>query len=76
MDNVVEFPGQTFADLEPEKILAGAIEADLENVVVIGRDRAGNHYMASSSGRCPDILWLLKIAEARVLAEGLEEDGQ
>lgn len=35
-DNVIKFPGNTTIDLDPADVLGAAIEADLEEVIVIG----------------------------------------
>jgi hypothetical protein len=35
-DNIIKFPGNTTVDLDPVDVLSAAIEADLEEVIVIG----------------------------------------
>jgi hypothetical protein len=47
-DNVIELGCVTRLDLPPEKILRAAISADLETVVIVGYDKDGNEYFASS----------------------------
>lgn len=59
-DNVLMFPvGHiTKGDIPAEKVLAGAIKADLETVIVIGTSAKGERYYASSTGDAPMLSWL------------------
>ena len=54
-DNVIIWNGRTKLDLPVERILQGALEADLDEVVIVGFDKDGNEYFASSvadGGQC------------------------
>lgn len=47
-DNVIQFTGTTVADLPPEQILSEAIKTDLEEVLIIGRTKDQEQYIACS----------------------------
>lgn len=68
-DNVVVLPVITKLDLPPERILNGALSADLERCFVIGWTKEGELYFASSFSDGGDVLWLWEKAKA-VLLEG------
>ena len=44
-----------------------AIEAELDTVVLLGWDKDGNEYMASSTGDGGDVMWLLERCKHRML---------
>jgi hypothetical protein len=48
-DNVVMLDGATTLDLPPARVLAGALEANLDAVLVLGLDRNGGEYFAGST---------------------------
>ena len=59
-------PGETYADVDPDKVLTGAV-GKLSEVVVVGYEANGDFYFASTRANGPDVLWLLKLAEKRLL---------
>lgn len=61
-NNVVRFTGLTRADIEPDTILQNAVE-QLKEVLVIGTDKEGNQYFATSSSDAKNILWLIETAK-------------
>jgi hypothetical protein len=63
---IIEFPGATFLDLEPERVLDGAKDR-LESVLVIGFDKDGQLYMAGSESDAGAMLLLLELAKARLM---------
>lgn len=65
--NVVILPVITRLDLPPERILNAALSADLTEVVILGTDKDGNEYFASSQGGGPDVLWHLERAKLKLL---------
>lgn len=65
---VIPFGGITRLDLPPERILDQAKEAGLEGVVVLGYDKDGNEYAASSYADGGTVLWLLERTKIRLLA--------
>ena len=69
-DNVVELDMITRLDIPPERILNGALKADLEQAFVIGWGRDGELYTASSFANGPELLWMIELAKKRLLAIG------
>ena len=72
MAKLIDFPigldeGETRLDLEPDAVLTGAVGM-LKEVVVVGYEADGSFYFASTRANGPDVLWLLKQAEQRLLA--------
>ena len=72
MNKVIDFPlhlnpGETYADIDPDKVLTGAV-GKLSEVVIVGYESDGSLYFASTRANGPDVLWLLKQAEQRLLA--------
>lgn len=57
----------TTLDVPPERVLRRAMEADLEKVVVIGWDKEGEEYFASSVADGGDVLWMLERAKINLL---------
>lgn len=55
----------------PAKDVLDNFPVDAKDVVVIGRTASGELYFASSMGRLPDTLWLLKLAEQQLLEIGI-----
>lgn len=49
------------------KVLAGAAEVDLGEVVILGHTKDGDFYFAASEASGPDVLWLLEYAKKKLL---------
>ncbi len=65
---VLPFTGGTTVQIPVPKVLAGAEEADLAEVVVVGIDREGAFYIASSlEGTAEMTVVLLERAKLRLL---------
>lgn len=75
MGKVIELGRATTADIAPETILNGALQAALTEAVVIGQWPDGSVYFAMSTAEAPSINWLLDCAK-RLLMDGIiaEED--
>lgn len=54
-------------DVPVPKVLRWATEALCSEVIVIGYDKNGDFYFASSKANGPDVLWLLKLAERKLM---------
>lgn len=72
MDNIIKFPKDfkptlTYEDIPTRNILLGADNSDLEEVVVIGFDKDGELYFASSKADGGTVLWLLEKAKQLLL---------
>lgn len=63
-DKVLPFTGATKLDIPPERVLKGALDGNLESVVVIGFEKDDRLYFASSYGRIELTNWLLDLAKA------------
>ena len=66
-DVVVDFTGLTDLDIDPEKVLNGAKEAGLQNLIIVGEDSEGLLYVASSLGDLPKVYFLLELAKKQLL---------
>jgi hypothetical protein len=73
MGKVIELAATTAATILPEKILNGALNAALTEVVVIGQRPDGSVYFAMSTAEVPSVNWLLDCAK-RLLMDGIIED--
>jgi hypothetical protein len=74
MGDVVELDVVTSLDLPPERILNKALEKDLAGVIVVGTDKDGEFYFASSYAAGPEVLWLLEGAKMKLLKIGFDHD--
>lgn len=68
--NVVQFDGFTSLDIDPNSVLMGAINADMDEVVVLGYKKDGSEYFASNKADGADVLWHLQRAQKRLLEIG------
>lgn len=66
MTNVVVLPVVTKLDLPPDRLLEAAL-GQLDSVVIIGYDKDGNEYFASSCADGGDVLWLLERSKLKLL---------
>ena len=67
MSNVVNLPVITRLNLDPERVLEAA-KGKLAGVIVIGFDKDGGEYFASSYADGSDVLWLLERFKMKLLA--------
>lgn len=65
MSNVIEFGGITKLDIEPDKVLESA--KGLETVFVVGWDKEGDLYAASSTSNLGELLILIERAKEALL---------
>jgi hypothetical protein len=68
MSNVVNLSTITTLDIPPERVLNAALEADLSEVVIMGRDRDGNEYFASSIADGGDVVWLAERIKLKLIS--------
>ena len=66
MTNVVRFTGISKLDMPADHVLESAL-GKLEGVVVLGYDKDGQEYFASSYADGGDMLWLLERAKKALL---------
>lgn len=69
MGDVVELEVDTIADIPVEKVLAGAMNHDIDDVLVLGFSADGGFYIASSNASCASNLLLVETARAELLAQ-------
>lgn len=62
-DNVVDFTGKTVVEGSPDQVLKHAIGQIEEVAIVIGTDRNGELYFASSTSAAADISWQIERAK-------------
>ena len=65
--DVVTFPGITTLDLPPERIIQRAADAGLTDVVILGYDKDGEEWFASSTADGGEVLWLLERLKLQLL---------
>lgn len=75
-DNITPFTGITRLDMDPARVLEGAIKTDMATVVVIGYEADGSFYFASSVTDGGEVLWLMEVARHSLIraAAILSED--
>jgi hypothetical protein len=67
-DNVVPFPGSTTLPVPARQTLESAIDADLDEVLVIGW-QGNDLYFAGNTSDTREILWLLEKAKKWLLEQ-------
>ena len=67
MGEVIIMEGVTRVDLNPERVLDAAIDVGLTDAIVIGWDKEGELYFASSIAGGADVLWLLEKSKKELL---------
>ena len=65
-ENIVPFHGITKRPLSPETVLAGAIETDLRDVLVLGW-QGDDLYVAASHSKVGELLILMEMAKRQLL---------
>jgi hypothetical protein len=68
---IIPFNGITRLDLDPDMVLENT-KGKLEGVIIIGYDKDGEEYFASSYADGGDVLWLLERMKLRLL--NIEEE--
>ncbi len=68
-DNVVVLGGPNTVDLPPARVLAGALEANLESVLVLGLDKDGREYFAGSTSDAGLVLCLVERFKYMIMRE-------
>jgi len=71
-DNVIPFNGVTSLDIDPDMMLKNAA-GTLDSVIIIGYDKEGDEYFASSLADGPEVLWLLERMKKALLE--VDSDG-
>lgn len=66
MGDVVDLSCITRLDLDPDRVLSAALDK-LQDVVIMGFDKKGEEYFASSLASGPEVLWHLERAKKKLL---------
>ena len=66
MSNVIFFTGITKLDLDPDTVLENT-KGKLEGAVILGYDKEGNEYFASTYADGGNVLWLLERCKLNLL---------
>ena len=66
MSNVIPLNNVTRLDLPPDRVLDGA-KGQLEGLVILGYDKDGEQYFASTYADGGDVLWLLEKCKQALL---------
>ena len=66
MDNLIYLNNITKLDIPADRVIESAVN-QLESVVIVGYDKDGEEYFASSIASGPEVLWLLERAKHRLL---------
>jgi hypothetical protein len=76
-ENVIEFSGITKLDKPVERILQRALGADLEGVVVVGFNKDGSEFFASSYADGAQVVWHLQrgIFKVMTTVDRISEEG-
>ena len=69
MGKVIPFTGMTLLDIPADKVLKEAM-GKLEGVVIIGFDKEGGAYTASTYADGGTVLWLLEVCKQRLMEKG------
>lgn len=72
MADIVQFDGVTYLDLDPNVVLEAAID-QLESCVIVGYDKDGNEYFASSIASGAEANWIMDRCK-RHLLDTVDED--
>lgn len=60
---VIKWPGTTLLALHPDRILEAAQKAELKLCIIVGVDKSGDLYFASTEGDVAMVLWQLERAK-------------
>jgi hypothetical protein len=71
--NVVVLDGWTKLDIPSSRVLEEAIKSDLQTAVVMGYDKEGQLYFASTIGNLGDVCWLMELSKQLMLRVSEEQ---
>lgn len=66
MAEIMDFPGVTKLNLDPDRVLSAAV-GELDSAIVIGYTKDGDEYFASSVSSGPEAIWLLERMKLKLL---------
>lgn len=66
MSNVVDFPGITRLNLDPDRTLENT-KGKLDGFIICGYDKEGDEYFASTFADGGEVLWLLERCKKKLM---------
>jgi hypothetical protein len=77
MAEILLFPGVTRLPIEPDRVLESVL-GKLDEAIVVGTNKGGDFYFASSVPSGPEALWLLERAKHKLMTvtDDLEEEDE
>ena len=66
--NVIDFPGPTLSDIDPDKVIDAALGKCSDSVIVIGTTGERMYFAASMSSKA-DILFLLESFKIQLMGD-------
>lgn len=66
MGEVVDFPGETYLDIDPDVMLKATL-GKLQKMIIIGEDHEGEAYLATSTSSLADMLLDLENAKIEIM---------
>lgn len=66
-DNIVPWNGITKLDLDPQRVIQSALDAELGHVVIIGFGKDGSEYFASSYADGAPVVWHCERAKFKLM---------
>lgn len=74
MGEVVDQNWPTSLDILPERVLTGALEADLETVVLVGMTKDGELYIGMSQASVAENVLLLEVAKHQLVVDSMTQE--
>jgi hypothetical protein len=77
MGEVIQAAFITTLNTDPHRALQGALEKGMSEVVIIGRDKDGEFYFASSQADSGEVVWFLQRAQWELfkMEDRIREEG-
>ena len=67
MGDLINLDIITTQDVDPNRVLSEAIKNDVDSLIVVGYDKSGAFYFASSKANDTEVLWMLEKAKLTLL---------
>jgi len=68
MSNIVNFPGETTLDIDPNEMLKNAMEEfNFESVILVGFTGDDEFTLCSSVGKSSDMVYMLEVGKHAVI---------
>ena len=71
-ENIVQFPGETTQDLDPNEILKNTIDENLDRVMVLGWNEDGGLWLSSSFSKVSEMVLLIELCKKVIVESAIE----